>query len=361
MPEIRLTDIRKTFPNGAVGLHETALHIPTGCYFVLLGPSGSGKTTLLRLIAGLEMADSGTIYFDEQPVHQLPPNQRGIVFIPQRSALYPNRDVRGNIRAGIEFEQSRKPRKERIENKVIDDRVAIAAELLGIHKLLSNRPHELSGGEQRRVMLARAIVRQAPIWLLDEPLSQLDSPLADKLSRDLHLIQKQFGHTIIHVTHDPIEAMALADRVGLLGGGRILQTGHPDEVYARPSSRTVGFHFGRPSMNFLEGRSDGTTFATEGWLSVPCRHDGEVTLGIRPEDVGCLPAEGFIRVGEGEIAEAQRLDSRLLIGVRGPKGVQVHGIGNELPTGRVSIYLRRSRLHWFESRTGERLMDTEDL
>ena len=357
MPEIHVTDLRKTFANGAVGLHPTALRIPNGCYFVLLGPSGSGKTTLLRLIAGLETADSGTIEFDNRAVHLLPPHERGIAFIPQRSALYPNRDVRGNIRAGIEFEQSRKPRKERIDRKVIDERVTNAADLLGIGKLLSNRPHELSGGEQRRVMLARAIVRQAPIWLLDEPLSQLDSPLADKLSRDLHLIQRQFGHTIIHVTHDPIEAMALADRVGLLGGGRILQTGQPDEVYARPSSRTVAFHFGRPSMNFLDGQSDGTNFAIKGWLSVPCSHRGDVTLGIRPEDVGILPADGFVQVGEGDISESKQVDSRLLVSIRGSNDVRVNGLVDKAVAGRVSIYMRRNRLHWFDARSGERLAD----
>src|SRR5205085_10352849 len=137
-----------------------------------------------------------------------------------RSALYPDRDVRGNIRAGLEFEQRRLRRGERLGNGQIDTRVQEAAELLRISALLNNRPHELSGGEQRRVMLARALVRRAEIWLLDEPLSQLDSPLAEKLSQDLLLLQRQFGHTIIQVTHDPIEAMALADRLGMLVGGR---------------------------------------------------------------------------------------------------------------------------------------------
>jgi sn-glycerol 3-phosphate transport system ATP-binding protein len=307
MPEIRLTDLCKTFPNGTIGLHPTTLNVPAGSHFVLFGPSGSGKTTLLRLIAGLETADSGTIQFDGRPVQSLPPHERGIAFIPQRTVLYPNRDVCGNIRAGLEFEQSRMPRKVRLNAKVIDERVAKSAELMAIHGRLSNRPHELSGGEQRRVMLARALARQAPIWLLDEPLSQLDSPLADKLSQDLHLIQRQFGHTIIHVTHDPIEAMALADRVGLLGGGRILQTGQPDEVYAQPSSRTVALHFGRPSMNFLEGQSDGSYFVVDRWLTVPCRHRGDVTLGIRPEDVAVRPADGYIGIGEGDVGEIRQL------------------------------------------------------
>ena len=166
-------------------------------------------------------------------------------------------------------------------------------------------------------MLARALVRRAQVWLLDEPLSQLDSPLADKLSQDLHLLQRQFGLTIIHVTHDPNEAMALADRVGLLGEGRILQTGQPDEVYARPGSRTVGLHFGRPSINLIDGRSDGTTFVA-GWLEVPCLHRGDVTLGCSPGGCGvCYPTTDLIRVGEGDVVDSRRVDARLLTTVRG--------------------------------------------
>src|SRR5262245_54989869 len=133
MPDIHVTNLCKTFANGSVGLHATTLHVSAGCYFVLLGPSGSGKTTLLRLIAGLETADSGTIQFDGRPVQALPPHERGIAFIPQRTVLYPNRDVRGNIGAGLEFEQSRKPRKERLDSKLIEERVSKSAELMAIH------------------------------------------------------------------------------------------------------------------------------------------------------------------------------------------------------------------------------------
>src|SRR5262249_54740738 len=180
MPDIVLTDVRKTFPNGAVGLQPTTLTIPSGSYFVLLGPSGSGKTTLLRLIAGLETADSGTIRFDDRRVDTLPAHRRGVAFVPQRTALYPNRDVAGNIRAGVEFARDR-PRRDEIES-----RIRQAAESLKITELLDRRPHELSGGEQRRVMLARALVRQAQVWLLDEPLAQLDTSLSGQLSQDLH-------------------------------------------------------------------------------------------------------------------------------------------------------------------------------
>ena len=347
MPDIRLTDLRKTYPIGTVGLHPTRLLIPDGSYFVLLGPSGSGKTTLLRLVAGLETPDAGTIHFGDRPVHNLPPHERGVAFVPQRTALYPDRDVAGNIRAGLEFRSGGLTRNE------IDGRVRDAAETLQISQLLGNRPHELSGGEQRRVMLARALVRRADLWLLDEPLGQLDSALAGKLSQDLLLLQRQFRLTMIHVTHDPIEALALADRVGLLGGGRLLQTGQPDEVYSRPGSRTVGLHFGRPPINLIDGTADGTAFAN-GWLRVPCPHRGGLTLGVRPEDVALSPHEGFVEVGQGEVIANRRLDARHLITVRGSHG-EVRGLSDRPADGRVTLWLRADRLHWFDQTTGNRI------
>jgi ABC-type sugar transport system ATPase subunit len=219
--------------------------------------------------------------------------------------------------------------------------------------LLANRPHELSGGEQRRVMLARALVRRADVWLLDEPLSQLDSALGEKLSQDLHLLQRHFRLTIIQVTHDPIEAMALADRVGLLGEGRLLQTGQPDEVYSRPGSRTVGLHFGRPPINLIDGTADGTGFAN-GWLRVPCPHRGHLTLGVRPEDVAFSPRDGFADVGEGEAIANRRVDGRHLITVQGSNG-EVRGLSDRPVDGRVTLWFRADRLHWFDHETGKRI------
>ncbi|HKB00878.1 MAG TPA: hypothetical protein VKD90_01605, partial [Gemmataceae bacterium] len=188
---------------------------------------------------------------------------------------------------------------------------------------------------------------------LDEPLGQLDSALAEKLSQDLLLLRKQSRLTILHVTHDPIEALALADRVGLLGGGRILQSGTPDEVYTRPGSRTVGLHFGRPPINLFDGSADGTGF-TNGWLQVPCPHRGTVTLGVRPEDVAFSAQDGFIQVGEGEVTANRRVDGRHLITVAGPHG-EIRGFNDRPLDARVSICLRADRLHWFDQGTGNRI------
>jgi len=349
MPDIVLTDVRKTFPNGAVGLQPTTLTIAAGSYFVLLGPSGSGKTTLLRLIAGLESSDSGTIHFGDRRVDTLPPHRRGVAFVPQRAAMYPDRDVQGNIRAGLEFARERPSRSE------IDARARKAAESLRIAGLLTHKPHELSGGEQRRVMLARALVRRAEIWLLDEPLAQLDSALASQLSQDLHLLQRASGHTIVHVTHDPIEAMALADRVGLLGGGRILQTGNPDEVYSRPGSRTVGLHFGRPPMSLIDGVAVAGEFCSlDGCIRVACPHQGKVTLGLRPEDVAFSNREDFVSVGDSEVTDRHRVDARTLVTVRGSAS-EVRGFAEVAESGKVTIWVNPNRLHWFDLTTGARL------
>ena len=222
------------------------------------------------------MPDGGTIHFGDREVQALPPHERRVAFVSQRAALYPDRDARGNIRAGLEFEQVRTARGQRLTaESEIDGRVARRRNCWGSRGCWNRRAHELSGGERRRVVLARALVRRADVYLFDEPLGHLDSPLAEKLSQDLHLLQRQFGLTILHVTHDPNEAMALADRVGLLGGGRVLQTGQPGEVYARPGSRTVGLHFGRPPINLIDGPADGSTFVSaDGWLRVPCPHPG---------------------------------------------------------------------------------------
>jgi ABC-type sugar transport system ATPase subunit len=170
------------------------------------------------------------------------------------------------------------------------------------------------------------------------------------------LLQRRFALTILHVTHDPNEAMALADRVGLLGGGRVLQTGQPGEVYARPGSRAVGLHFGRPPINLVDGAGDGSTFVSaDGWLRVPCPHRGALTLGVRPADVGFAPAEGFALVGSGDAGDPRRVDDRLLVPVRGASA-EVRGLTNHPPTaGRLDVWVRMDRLHWFDQATGDRV------
>jgi ABC-type sugar transport system ATPase subunit len=350
VPDILLTEVGKTFPGGAVGLHPTTLRIRSGEHFVLLGPSGSGKTTLLRLIAGLETPDGGTITFDGRPVHTLPPHERGVTFVAQRSALYPDRNVRGNIAAGLELGR----RSSRPPSAEIEARVREAAELLRIDRYMSASPHELSGGEQRRVVLARAVVRRTPVWLLDEPLNHLDAALAAKLIQDLHLLRSRLGLTILHVTHDPNDALATADRVGMLGGGRIIQSGTPDELYTLPGSRTVGLHFGRPPINLIDGRGEGNTFVSGGGLRVACPRSGPVTFGVRPEDVGFESKAGFERIGSGLVLDLRRYDGRFLVTV-GDVSESIRGLSDDRPARPITdVWVRADRLHWFDPVTGDR-------
>jgi ABC-type sugar transport system ATPase subunit len=182
--------------------------------------------------------------------------------------------------------------------------------------------------------------------------------LAEKLSQDLHLLQRQLGLTILQVTHDPNEAMALADRVGLLGGGRVLQTGQPGEVYARPGSRAVGLHFGRPPINLIDGAGDGSTFVSaDGWLRVPCPLKGSLTLGVRPADVGFAPEASYVHVGSGVPGEPRRVDDRFLVPIRGARA-EVRGLIDQPPTaGRLDVWVRLDRLHWFDQATGDRVGD----
>jgi ABC-type sugar transport system ATPase subunit len=172
------------------------------------------------------------------------------------------------------------------------------------------------------------------------------------------LLQRRLGLTILHVTHDPNEAMALADRVGLLGGGRVLQTGQPGEVYARPGSRAVGLHFGRPPINLVDGTGDGSTFGSaDGWLRVPCPHIGALTFGVRPADVGFTAGPGFAQAGSGDAGEPRRVDARFLVPVRGPTP-EIRGLSDQPPAAaRLDVWVRMDRLHWFDQATGDRVGD----
>ena len=242
MAELELRRVRKVYPGGIVGLEDVSLTIQAGECFVLLGPSGSGKSTLLRLIAGLEELTSGSIRIRGQPVDGVPPHSRGVSYLGQRPVLYPDRPVRGNLTFGIA-----------VETPLLDE----IASLLGIGDLLDRRPGELSGGQLQRVALGRALLRPAPILLLDEPLTSLDGPLRWDLRRILHLLQSRRRATMIYVTHDQEEALSLADRLAVFEEGRLVQAGTPCEVLSRPATAFVARHLGWPPMTLHRGRHDG--------------------------------------------------------------------------------------------------------
>ncbi len=245
MAVVEVKDLTKRFEgNDANAVDELNLATEEGEYLVLLGPSGCGKTTLLRLIAGLEQPTSGEVFIGGEPVAGLPPRARKIAMVFQSYALYPHKTARKNIEFPLKA-QGMEPaqRAERIE---------WAAKLLGITRLLDRRPRHLSGGERQRVALARALVREPSVFLLDEPLSNLDAKLRATARDDLKQFQDRVGTTTIYVTHDQVEAMGLGDRIAVMSEGRIRQLGTPREVYHDPADTFVATFLGSPPMNVIE-------------------------------------------------------------------------------------------------------------
>jgi sn-glycerol 3-phosphate transport system ATP-binding protein len=255
---VRLVDIRRSW-GAAAALNGVSIDIAAGSFCVLLGPSGCGKTTCLRIVAGLDHATSGRVEIGGRDVTALPPAARGVAMVFQSYALFPHLDVHENILFGLKARSV--PAAERVR------RLDRAVEILGIGALLARRPGQLSGGQQQRVALGRAIVAEAPVCLMDEPLSNLDAQLRAEMRREILALQRRLGITMLYVTHDQTEAMGMADQVVLLNRGKVEQDAPPDLLYARPSSRFSASFIGTPPMNLL-------------------RLDGDATVtGVRPENL----------------------------------------------------------------------------
>ncbi|HEX4986421.1 MAG TPA: ABC transporter ATP-binding protein [Burkholderiales bacterium] len=288
MADLKITALDKYY--GQVhAVRGVNLEIPAGEFTVLVGQSGCGKSTLLRTIAGLEDADSGTIEIGGQAVNHLPPRDRDIAMVFQNYALYPYMKVFDNIAFGLRSRNT--PRAE------IEPKVRRAAQMLAIDHLLDRYPRQLSGGQLQRVAIGRAIVRNARLYLFDEPLSNLDAQLRDEMRGEIKRLHQELGRTMIYVTHDQIEAMTMADRIVLLREGRIEQAGAPLDLFERPATKYVAGFLGSPSMNFvparLVGQGEGLGVALDDGTLLPlpaaragrlaARRDQPVILGLRPE------------------------------------------------------------------------------
>jgi multiple sugar transport system ATP-binding protein len=301
MADLRITGLHKYFGSVHV-VRGIDLEIPSGEFTVLVGQSGCGKSTLLRTIAGLEDADAGTIEIGGEVVNDVPPRGRDIAMVFQNYALYPYLSVRENIAFGL--------RARKVPAPEIDAKVRAAANLLAIDHLLERYPRQLSGGQLQRVAIGRAIVRDARMYLFDEPLSNLDAQLRDEMRGEIKRLHQDLGKTMIYVTHDQIEAMTMADRIVLLRDGRIEQQGAPLDLYERPATRYVAGFLGSPPMNFVAGElayeDTRARVRVSGGpvLDLPparaqrlsARGAGPVVLGLRPEHVGRAPA-GELRPG----------------------------------------------------------------
>ncbi len=292
--QIELRGVSKRYPGGVEAVAAVDLSVADGALFVIVGPSGSGKSTLLRLIAGLETPDAGSLWIDGRRADGLPPRDRDVAMVFQHPVLYPHLSVFENLAFSL--------RARKVGREELARRVTAVAEDLGLLELLGRPAPALSGGQRQRVALGRAIVRQPRIFLFDEPLSALDSPLRALARADLMRLHRRLETTTLHVTHDQNEALAMGDQVAVMERGRIVQQGTPREIYDHPRRRFVAEFIGSPPMNFLtcevtrEGgrirvRIEG--IAPEAWWSVPesapaiapirDRPSGKVELGLRPE------------------------------------------------------------------------------
>ncbi len=265
-------------------LKDLSLDVAPGEFLVLLGPSGCGKSTALRMIAGLESISSGTLMIGDQDVTEVLPKYRDIAMVFQSYALYPHKTVGENI--GFPLKVAKMPKDE------MDAAIRAAAEQVELEDLLERLPGQLSGGQRQRVALARAIVRRPSVFLMDEPLSNLDAKLRGNMRAELKHMQSELGITTIYVTHDQIEAMTLAHRVAIMKDGELQQLGTPKEVYSDPANLFVAGFMGSPPMNFVDGAIDGGVFSGPG-VSLPAPGYADcaaVTLGFRPEDCAVVAA-----------------------------------------------------------------------
>jgi ABC-type sugar transport system ATPase subunit len=309
MARARLVGLAKRFGDTAA-LAALDLDVEDGELVTVLGPSGCGKSTLLRLIAGLEPPDAGEIRLDGERIDRLPPGKRDVAMVFQSYALYPHMSVRANVEFPL--------RMRGVERDARKQRIAEIAALLELVPLLDRLPAALSGGERQRVALARALVRRPKLFLLDEPLSNLDARLRAHVRRFFHDLQRRLGVTTLYVTHDQSEAMTLGDRVVVLEAGRVQQVAPPVELYERPANRFVAGFVGAPPLNLLPATSDGGVLRVADQTIVPepalraglASSADELTVGVRPEDFGPATAAA----GEDTLVAVPEPGSREFLG-----------------------------------------------
>ncbi|MDR2789100.1 MAG: sn-glycerol-3-phosphate ABC transporter ATP-binding protein UgpC [Candidatus Accumulibacter sp.] len=288
MAGIELRKVVKNFGKTQV-IEGISQSVPDGTFLVIVGPSGCGKSTVLRLIAGLEEVTSGEIFIGERDVARLEPKDRDVAMVFQNYALYPHMSVRENICYGLKVRGLPKAEQER--------RLALAADMLGLSEYLDRSPRQLSGGQRQRVAMGRAIVREAAVFLFDEPLSNLDASLRNQMRVELRRLHERLGTTSIYVTHDQVEAMTLAQRIMVMNQGHVEQYGTPDELYLSPATVFTARFIGSPNMNMLRASLERGRLKLPGGTFLPpipatdaafTGRAGEILLGVRPEDL--LPA-----------------------------------------------------------------------
>ena len=347
MAEIHLRSLSKRWGN-FVGVDSFDLTIADREFLVLLGPSGCGKTTTMRMIAGLEEATEGDILIDGKRVNDLEPKDRDVAMVFQSYALYPNMNVYDNIRFPLKVRG--------IDSSTHDKKVRRASAMVELDEFLHRKPAELSGGQRQRVALARAIVREPNVFLMDEPLSNLDAKLRVSTRAQIKNLSHELAVTTIYVTHDQIEAMTLADRVVVMEKGVVQQVGSPTEIYDTPANTFVASFIGNPAMNLINGNTRDGVFTAEHTAIKNLKvGDGDVTLGFRAEDARVVSSSGDIKAPIYSIellGDATMVTVRIgssLISVKADKSFRAEIADT------VEIHIPADHCHLFDARTGGRL------
>ncbi|GAX35586.1 ABC transporter ATP-binding protein [Nodularia sp. NIES-3585] len=364
MAKVHLEDIRRRF-NNVTAIEDITFEIPDGEFWVLVGPSGCGKSTILRTIAGLESATSGNLFIGDRLVNNIPARQRDIAMVFQNYALYPHMTVAQNIAFGLKMRK--------FDPKLIQQRVVNVARSLSLEHLLDRKPKQLSGGQQQRVALGRAIAREPQVFLLDEPLSNLDAQLRDDTRAELKQLHQQLGITTIYVTHDQVEAMTLADKIVVLDRGRIQQIGDPQSIYALPANLMVATFLGNPPMNILPAIYKNDVFDVSGQsLAVPpvvrekvqLRQGQSFDLGIRPEHITINIDSAlndhqseplFVEVKVVEPLGRETLIRASLPGSLAVLNIQTTADVRPRPGDRLSLQLDLNQLFVFDTANGDRI------
>ena len=361
---LELQNLIKQYSGGVTAVEDVSLSLPRGELLVLVGPSGCGKSTTLRCIAGLEELTAGDIRIAGESVTGRRPEEREIAMVFQNYALYPHKTARENIGFGLKMTTD-------LPDTEIKDRVERAAKTLGITDLLEKKPEALSGGQQQRVALGRAIVRDPEVFLLDEPLSNLDATLRAQMRTEIQQLQRDLDVTTVYVTHDQTEAMTIGDRIAVLEDGQLQQLGSPMACYHKPANRFVASFIGEPSMNLLDCRVDDHSEAFVGALAYPAddtleaaaaRAEGrEVTLGVRPEVPALLDpkADDAEPAFPGVVDVVEPVGERVFVYVTLETGPQlIVAVPGGTPVREresVRVHIPRDGLHVFDGATGEAL------
>ena len=328
MSEVAVMGVSKYWGT-ARAVENITLNAAAGELVVLLGPSGCGKSTTLRLVAGLEQVDSGRIMIAGRDVTRLPPGERRIAMVFQSYALFPHLTMAENITFGL--------RARGVARAECRARLKRVAEIVGLDGFLDRKPAQLSGGQRQRVALGRAIIAEAPVCLMDEPLSNLDAKLRHEMRAEIRALQQRLGMTMIYVTHDQSEAMTMADRIVLMRDGRIEQNGAPQELYNRPATAFAARFIGTPPMNLLPG-------------------EDEVVLGIRPEHLRVVSHGGL----SAKVTAVEHLgpESVVLCDIEGrPAAFRQEGFGSCRAGSVVQLEWSPEHVHRFDKKTGDRLDD----